>query len=1623
MKQFGKRTLSMLLALGLTASMLASDLSVMQVNAEGSVDYTAEGESSILEMVAEGTTTESSLESASEENASESISEEITSEEPSAETEEGSGEDAVVEPSSIEDITEAMSEELNATEAGTPDEQQSSSQTEPSSLETGSTEETSTEEGTDTELTEVLVGDGYTFWVDKQGVLSVTFENTSLTKISGEITIPMEVKSIPKDEELFYSNTQITKVTFEEGSLLERIEDEAFFASSSLTEIKIPSGVSYIGEKAFHSSGIKKLVLEAGDTVVEVGDMAFQKNAALTTIVTNKRLGSIGKYAFAENAALKTFVGTSASDPVDEGALVGVTSIGERAFAGCSSLEYITIPDSVTVIEEGTFENCTSLGKNTDYFAGVKSVKLGNGVTKINASAFAGCSSLTEVSMPASVTSIGANVFNGCTGLKKVTLKNQSGDNKACAVKLTDTSFPYIKGLVVEAYDGTAQEWVGLHSSYGVEFVSLYENYSISYAEIKNGTVKANVAKAKVGTEITLTVTPDEGYTLKFSKLWYTYTDNLGNEQSGKIDPWNYTFEMPEYPVQIHATFVKIADLEYGEGLKLTEDGLLNPLNKGIISFDSDKNILDMGKPWQTVKIQVTGSNGEIPGISELDFASANEKIVTVDSYGNLRSLAAGETTITVALKDETKGTKPLELTVKVGKKTTVKDLALTYKVSMGIVQYASENGTEASETGYDIITYPASVLKLGSRNVVIQFNGTDEEGHKLDVTYQITSNDKSVAKPASAKVTGEGKLTIPKNALGETFVTVKAVDGSDEPAEYQFIVRVIDDTPRLADSTIDVDPQSDKGTLLDLVSVYGNTSDMSNFYIASKKVKNGVTTWEKADDMFELSVEGDEIYLKAKAKTEYEDGKTHTYKDTYYISGILKESGTRFYVLIPTINISMKKLDLEMKISGKINLFYNGTADVEKSGTVTVAPKDKKTTLKIEKCELIGKTKSNGVNTADDEAFAGNFTAELDYDTQKITITRNPESETLLRYSAGTDKVKGKAVTSGILKVYYEGYGEDYAKEISITVPTHTTVPSYNVKLTKVTEDGTKQSLKKITLNENASGQQYEVSFVNKKTKKVEDITADTTIQVDYQDGATPYGLIVDEGDDGILEADLEEDVVPIQIADAQKGKLVIVLRQPDWEYSETSFVKVSVAVSVTKNKPSVKLGKNTLTLNSACTAAAASTSMKLNQSDSTLAEEQEFVSLTNGGENIWVYYDSDSQTVKAQIIGEVDRGTYQFSCTPVFSYNGDDRLIEAKTIKLKVKVNNQTPSIKLKSSVFTVNADCYDDGEGKYDSMIRSFNWVNLPEEYSDYELSTDMMTLDYKGRGSDPFGMSDDGTYVQFAINAADKEAEVWITADRKISGSATYMVNGLELVNGSEIVAVKPFKITVKSVDKTPTVKIKAKGSINPLDPESQILYTPTLTNISGTVENVMIKELSRSGAPVAEGEEHFYAYQDSETGNTVLKVKEGTQLENRTYKIKLYYELSNGDRGTRGDGWYFAKDIKVTPKQVMPKLTIDKKSATFFAGDKSRTQTITVTKKDTTTAEIVDIKFSDKVAKNIQEAFAINYNPENGEMELCLVNSAFIKQDVSQTLTFEIVCDGQLVDTTGRTFTVKVKVIK
>ena len=92
--------------------------------------------------------------------------------------------------------------------------------------------------------------------------------------------------------------------------------------------------------------------------------------------------------------------------------------IEASAFQGCSGLTELTLPNRVRIIEVSAFQGCSGLTELT----------LPNSVKSIGDRAFQGCSGLTELTLPSSVKSIGDRAFAYCSGLEKITV--ESGNSR-----------------------------------------------------------------------------------------------------------------------------------------------------------------------------------------------------------------------------------------------------------------------------------------------------------------------------------------------------------------------------------------------------------------------------------------------------------------------------------------------------------------------------------------------------------------------------------------------------------------------------------------------------------------------------------------------------------------------------------------------------------------------------------------------------------------------------------------------------------------------------------------------------------------------------------------------------------------------------------------------------------------------------------------------------------------------------------------------------------------------------------------------------------------------------------------------------------------------------------------
>ena len=127
----------------------------------------------------------------------------------------------------------------------------------------------------------------------------------------------------------------------------------------------------------------------------------------LLTVVIGFQTKAKGEDDFRINGTILTaYVGTDTFVSVPS----TVTSIGEGAFEGNTTLQSIELPDSLREIGYNAFGDCTAL----------TSVTIPDSVSKVGPGAFKGCSALTLADLGAGISSWGSGVFNDCTSLSKV---------------------------------------------------------------------------------------------------------------------------------------------------------------------------------------------------------------------------------------------------------------------------------------------------------------------------------------------------------------------------------------------------------------------------------------------------------------------------------------------------------------------------------------------------------------------------------------------------------------------------------------------------------------------------------------------------------------------------------------------------------------------------------------------------------------------------------------------------------------------------------------------------------------------------------------------------------------------------------------------------------------------------------------------------------------------------------------------------------------------------------------------------------------------------------------------------------------------------------------------------
>ena len=180
--------------------------------------------------------------------------------------------------------------------------------------------------------------------------------------------------------------------------------NEIWYTNGSTTEATTPHETDVFGANIVsntYSAESECWIITFDGDVTTIGDLAFYGCSSLTNIAIPNNVATIGSRAFYGCNSLIGFKGKFASTDgrcliVDETLL---------AFAPAGLTEY-TIPNSVTTIEDYAFYDCSSL----------TSITISDSVNTIGYRAFYGCSSLTKMTIGKGVTSIESEAFYDCTG-------------------------------------------------------------------------------------------------------------------------------------------------------------------------------------------------------------------------------------------------------------------------------------------------------------------------------------------------------------------------------------------------------------------------------------------------------------------------------------------------------------------------------------------------------------------------------------------------------------------------------------------------------------------------------------------------------------------------------------------------------------------------------------------------------------------------------------------------------------------------------------------------------------------------------------------------------------------------------------------------------------------------------------------------------------------------------------------------------------------------------------------------------------------------------------------------------------------------------------------------------
>ena len=1188
------------------------------------------------------------------------------------------------------------------------------------------------------------------------------------------------------------------------------------------------------------------------NTMEEIGENAFKQCTALSTLrfAPGSKLKTIGEYAFQGCSSI-----TSLTIPD------GLKNIGDGAFCGLKNLKYLTMSGEVdgsgwidwwsidTLTLTGTYVMGRAPADKDGYIwydtlpgRNARKVILSEGITSIDDYAFNRCQNLEQLVLPTSLQTIGAHAFEFCENLTDITIPDslqtlgQDCFKECNKLQLIDMS--KVPDTFIER-----------------------ETYLTGMVTFPDWLVRATKGKAEIGWDLYQT---DTGYETIGSNCAYVYQD------------WGNRWLLEAY--KSGKCYIVCQDTYTGiRGSKEIE------VKTGIVIRPADTGYLVSGG-----KLALSAWN--MPAESRVDvdwsLAPGSEEYASINDRGNLtaKTVYAAQqiTVIAQPYDDGERVTKniwilpkttglglmldgaPLGSTLNVDQAQT-KTLQLSAKVypdgALQEMQWTSTASGVARVDEDGLVT----LVKPG----VTVIKAATKDGSRL--TAQVTLN--------VTYVDSAGKLTLTAGEMPEIGLQpgqkVRLTLRGEQAIPYESVVFSVPSN-QSAMGSVDENGLFTAGTLTGRVDVtaalkddpLGRTASISIQVIPVQAAELALTAELPEENLLDGTVIFDRTELNRDVIFPV-TAKAFDRQGVEVVKDILWSSS----------DTSIAKVDFEGSVTVKAgaNGYCTITATAQDlamaSATILISVRDYAPRLEASTLSL-NTASTAGVDVALVESY-GNAIEKVTVDDARFRVSYE---NNLLTLSAR------EAVARGTYRMTLEtvcGNGRTYT--YPITVRASQTLPRLTVRQSQRFNLFYRDSQAALTITggevesaelignsdfvlENEDGEwviryadpenapakpstraTLSVSFAGynipvtraltigtvntapKLKRNPTSSTLNTALNSDWSvetvlsgaDGESLYAYTDTPG----VDVALSGNVLTLTLTEAKNVSANVYVQDDNW----TKPVKLTHRVTVTNRLPTLRAAAGTLKLNSWFPSETASTGMILSQGNVSLTDVELTPAAREGtaaraeSDKLNVYYDADSGEIVAEIADSgIKNGTYSFACTGILESGTE---ISGGTVR--VTVSNTLPRARLSAAMVRLNRQLAGEesiavkvtltgGDGY---AIEGFE--ELPDclDYADGILTATIPNADFTG---------------------------------------GSYVLNAIVSRNGETATLPAGVILRVQVYDRAPSFRLTAKGKLDVLNPASEIVYTPRLTNAQGTVTDIRLKgaDAELFAAEVVDGVVHL-----------------------------------------------------------------------------------------------------------------------------------------------------------------------